>query len=244
MHKPARSTPVTGTVENLNSPPGRFQAKQPISQPEEKSDQSWHAPSAPPTLPSEESASPTSAVTPLNGRVDRAALANEQAQETTSDTVRGRPLGQILIILVVAVLLVNVPIGYRRASLVQSVSDATPVVIYDGMVLKGNGPERYILENHKLRQFSGPDTFNYFRKRYALAVHMVADDLLTQFEPGQPVRRLVTCQDWPYIYALENGQKHRLNALPFSNQDSPWDSIGQVTCNRLRDIPTSTLGHK
>jgi len=158
-------------------------------------------------------------------------------QDRTQDAKRGRALGQILIILVVAVLLVNVPLSYRGAGLIHSVPEATAVVIYDGMALKGSGPEIYVLEDHKLRQFSSSDTFNYFQSRYTLKVHPVDDDLLAQFGRSRVIRRLVKCNDLPYIYALENGQKRRTDILPLSAQSSPWDDIGVVSCKYLRDMP-------
>lgn len=158
-------------------------------------------------------------------------------QEETQDAKRGRALGQMLIILLVAVLLVNVPLSYRGAGLIHSVPEATAVVIRDGMILKGSGPKIYILENHKLRQFSSSDTFNYFQSRYALNVHPVDDDLLAQFGRSRSIRRLVKCNDLPYIYALENDQKRRTDILPLSAQSSAWDNIGVVSCKYLRDMP-------
>lgn len=229
MNDPASDQPIADIVKNLNSPSDRLLLEQTIPQLEEKSDQG-----RPPTI---DPAIPASAVAQSRGRADQPAFVSEQLQEMTSDTKRGRTLGQILIILVVAVLLVNVPISYRGAGLIHSVPDATPVVIYNGMALKGSGPEVYILENHKLRQFSSPDTFNYFHSRYHLKVHLVDDKLLQQFGQGQPIRRLVKCRALPYIYALENGQKRRVKILPPSNQASPWDNIGVVACGYLSDMP-------
>ncbi len=158
-------------------------------------------------------------------------------QDRTQDVRRGRALGQILIILVVAVLLVNVPLSYRGAGLIHSIPEATAVIIYDGMALKGSGPEIYLLEDHKLRQFSSSDTFNYFRRRHRLEIHSVDDDILAQFGRGRAIRRLVKCKDLPTIYALENGQKRRADILSLSSQSSPWDDIGVVSCKYLRNMP-------
>ena len=206
---------------------------QTVPQPEEKSDQGQPVP------PSVELATPASAAAQSRGKVDRLTLGSEQLQETASEAKRGRTVGQMLIILVVAVLLVNVPLSERGAGLIHSVPDATSVVIYDGMALKASGPEIYILENHKLRQFSSPDTFNYFHSRYHLEIHPVADNLLQQFGQGEPIRRLVKCQALPYIYALENGQKRQVKTVPAANQASPWDNIGLVACHYLRDLPNA-----
>ncbi len=159
------------------------------------------------------------------------------ASPPPSNTDRGHTLGKILIVLVVIVLLVNVPISYRGAGLIHSVPDATPVVIYNGIVLKGGGQVVYVLENHKLRPFSNPDTFNYFHHRYNLDVNIVADSLLTQFEAGQPIRRLVKCNTSPNVYALENGQKRLVEDLLPVVLSSRWDRLGRVTCSYLHDKP-------
>lgn len=153
-----------------------------------------------------------------------------------TDTDRGHSLGQIVIALMVIVLLVNVPISYRGAGLIHSVPDATPVIIYNEMVLKGSGPAVYVLENHKLRPFSSPDSLTYFRNRYHLNIQTVNDRLLTQFEPGQPIRHLVKCNAWPHVYALENGQiRLAANAL-YSDSFSRWDKVDLVGCSYLRSM--------
>jgi len=153
------------------------------------------------------------------------------------NTDRGRTLGQILIALVVIVLLVNVPISYRGSGLIHSVPEATAVVIYDGMVLQGSDHATYVLENHKLRPFSGPEAFDYFRRRYRLEAHIVDDDLLAQFAKGQPIRRLVKCDDLPDVYSLENGQKRPLHVSLQSGPSNRWDEVGSVVCKYLRAIP-------
>jgi hypothetical protein len=105
------------------------------------------------------------------------------------------------------------------------------------MVLQGSGQEIYILENHKLRPFSSPDTYDYFRKRYHLKVHVVDDDVLAPFATGQPIRRWVKCNALPDVYSLENGQKRPANvSLPF---DSPsrWDQVRPVVCKFLHGLP-------
>ena len=161
---------------------------------------------------------------------------DESVPSSPTTTDRGRILGQIVIALVVIVLLVNVPISYRGAGLIHSVPDATPVIIYNGIVLKGSGPAVYVLENHKLRPFSSSDTFNHFRQRYHLNVQTVDDQLLTQFEPGQPIRRLVKCNALPQVYALENGQKRLAANALLSDSFSRWDKVDSVVCSYLRTM--------
>lgn len=158
-----------------------------------------------------------------------------------SDTGKGRTQGQILIILVVVILLLNVPISYRGIGLIQSIPDATPVVIREGMILKGSGPEIYVLENYKLRRFDSPDVFSYFAQQYHLSVQLLDDQLLTQFESGRPIRYLVKCNKSPDVYALENGEKHLTQImLASSPQTDRWDSVRLVACSYLGNMPNGS----
>lgn len=147
----------------------------------------------------------------------------------------GRSLGKIVFILAVLLVLVNLPINFYGTGLAQIMPDASPVVIYDGLVLKGTGPAIYLLEDHKLRWVSSPEAFDhYFRRR---DVRAVEDNLLEGFGKGQPIRRLVKCQDSPYIYALENGQKRRVKDPPTRNKANSWDEVHLVPCDYLRRLP-------
>ena len=157
------------------------------------------------------------------------------ASSAQPDTNMGRSLGQILIVLVVLLVLVNIPINYHGASLAQIIPKATAIVIYDGMVLKGSGPEIYILDDHKLRWVSSPEAFDYHFHHYK--VHIVQDNLLGDFGKGNPIRRLVTCPNSPYIYAVENGQKRWVKDPPTGNKARIWDEVQLISCDYLRSLP-------
>lgn len=147
----------------------------------------------------------------------------------------GRSLGQILVVLVVLVVLVNIPISYYGTGLAQIVPNTTGTVIHDGMLLKGSGPEIYVLENYKLRRISSPVSLRLFFS--SNTPQIVEDSLLEQFGKGQPIRRLVKCQDSPYVYALEDGHKRRVKDLPTHNSTKPWDQVYLVSCVYLRNLP-------
>jgi hypothetical protein len=152
-----------------------------------------------------------------------------------SDGQLGRSLGQILIVLVVLLVLVNMPISFHGAGLAQIVPEATAVVMVDGMLLKGSGPETYVLEDHKLRLISGPEVFDYYFLGYN--VHRVDDKLLEDFGKGQSIHWLVTCPNSPYIYALEQGQKRLVKDPPARNKAKPWDEVRLVSCGYLGQLP-------
>ena len=58
----------------------------------------------------------------------------------------GRSLAQIVVLLVVVLMLVNIPFKSYSAGLIQLIPQATSMVIFDGMLLKGSGPEIYVIE--------------------------------------------------------------------------------------------------
>jgi hypothetical protein len=152
----------------------------------------------------------------------------------------GRSLGQILIVLVVLLVLVNLPINYYGLGMAHVAPDSTAVVIHNGLVLKGSGPgsgpEIYLLEDHKLRWISSREArISYF---YSDGARTVEDSLLEQFEQGQPIRRLVKCHNSALVYALENGQKRWVEHPPPEDKaNKPWDNVYSVTCSFLDGLP-------
>lgn len=147
----------------------------------------------------------------------------------------GRTLGQILVILVVLLALVNIPFRNLGAGLAQLIPDRAAVVLVEGMLLKGSGPEVYRLEGHKLRLISGQEPWNsYFHDQQ---VTVVEDSLLQGLGKGRPIRRLVGCQDSPDVYALEDGRKRRVADPPPGDRAKPWDQVRQVPCGYLSQLP-------
>jgi hypothetical protein len=154
-----------------------------------------------------------------------------------ADPTIGRNLGQILIILVVLLVLVNIPFGYLGLGLAQLMPDPQPVVLQNGMLLQGSGPKIYLLEDHRLRWISSPESFKHYFRDHG-QVKLIEDSLLAQFGQGSPIRHLVKCRDLPYLYALENGQKRWVKNPNLTAQTKPWDQIHPVSCAYLSSLPT------
>lgn len=147
----------------------------------------------------------------------------------------GRSLAQIVMVLVVLLVLVNVPLGDYTAGLAQLIPQTSAVIIQDGVMLKGSGPEIYIVEDYKLRLISQPETFNYyFHPGHVISVD---DSLLEKFGRGQPVRRLVKCPNNSAIFALENGQKRWVKDPPPANAAKRWDRAVVISCVALYRLP-------
>ena len=174
----------------------------------------------------------------MNEQTDEklAVKVNQASPPPRPNVNTGRSLGQILIVLVVLLVLVNLPINYYGLGIAHIAPDSTAVVIHNGLVLKGSGPEIYLLEDHKLRWISGREARgSYFHSANA---HTVEDSVLEQFEQGQPIRRLVKCHNSALVYALENGQKRWVeNPPPEDKTNKRWDKVYQVTCPFLDGLP-------
>lgn len=101
-------------------------------------------------------------------------------EKESPDGAQGQILGALFTIIIAVVLVVNLPSNRQGAGLIQRVPSATPIVIYEGMVLQGSGPEIYLVENHQLRPFESPETYRHFDDRYHFVVHRVTDQLVAQ----------------------------------------------------------------
>ncbi len=148
-----------------------------------------------------------------------------------------RTLGRLLLALVVLVVLLNVPVNRHGTSLARIMPDTAALVIRDGLVLKGSGPEIYVLEDYKIRWISSLEAFEFFDYRWE-QVHIVDDSFLEEFEKGRPMHVLLKCQGSPHIYALENGQKRWIKDIPtFEAEGYAWDDVKMVHCSYLRNLP-------
>jgi hypothetical protein len=152
----------------------------------------------------------------------------------------GRTLGRLLLSLAILVVLVNIPVNRYGTSLARIMPDSASLVIRDGLVLKGSGPEIYVLQDNKLRWISSLEAFEFFGYQWN-QVHIVDDSFLEEFEKGRPIHVLLKCQGSPHIYALENGKKRWIKNIPaFEAAGYVWDDVKFVACDYLRRLPDGT----
>jgi hypothetical protein len=150
---------------------------------------------------------------------------------------QGQLFGALFTVLVTIVLVLNWPINRHGEGLIQRIPNATPVVFYEGMVLQGSEPTVYALENHQLRPFASSESFQHFRARYQLVAHRVTEQQLTQFRPGRPIHRLVTCRETDDVFVLETGYRRPVLVLPTGGPASRWDSVEMIACHTLYKFP-------
>lgn len=146
----------------------------------------------------------------------------------------GRSLGQILIIMVVLLVLVNIPFNSYNFGLAQLMPQSTSIVIQDGTLLKGSGPEVYVVDSYKLRPVS-PEAFKAFFGRNR-RINIVEDSMLAQFELGSTVYPMFQCRTQPEVYAVIDGYKRRVTEPPTVIAHS-WDRVSFVTCSYLARLP-------
>jgi hypothetical protein len=149
----------------------------------------------------------------------------------------GWTLGRLLLVLFVLAVLINIPVNRYGTSLARIMPDTAALVIRDGLVLKGSGPDIYVLEDNKLRWISSLDAFEFYDYRWE-DVHIVDDSFLEGFEMGKPIHVLLKCHGSPHIYALENGKKRWIKDIPtFEAEGYVWDDVKSVSCTYLRNLP-------
>jgi len=148
-----------------------------------------------------------------------------------------RTLVRFLLLMAALVILVNVPITRYGVSLARLMPDSTLLIIRDGLVLKGSGPEIYILEDYRLRWISSLDAFEHLGLVWG-DVHVVEDSFLERFEKGRPIHVLLKCPDSPHIYRLENQHKRWIKDMDtFIAEGHVWEDVRMVSCEYLRSIP-------
>ena len=122
-------------------------------------------------------------------------------------------------------------------SLARILPETSSLIIRDGLVLKGSGPEIYVLEDDKLRWISSLDAFEHLGLTWE-DVHVVEDEFLAKFEKGRPIHVLLKCHDSPHIYRLENEQKRWIKDIDtFLAEGHAWEDVRFVSCQYLRDLP-------
>ncbi len=150
----------------------------------------------------------------------------------------GKMIGRLAILVALLIVLVNIPVNSYGVSLARIMPEASSLIIRDGLVLKGSGPEIYMLEDERLRWISSMDAFEHLGLTWE-DVHVVEESFLKRFKEGRPIHVLLKCRDSPHIYRLENDQKRWIKDIDtFVAEGHEWEDVRFVSCQYLRDLPT------
>ncbi len=149
----------------------------------------------------------------------------------------GKMLFRLAILVIALIVLVNIPVTRYGVSLARILPETSSLIIRDGLVLKGSGPEIYVLEKDMLRWISSMDAFDHLGLTWE-DVHIVDDAFLDKFEKGRPIHVLLKCRTSPHIYRLENQEKRWIRDIDtFVEEGHVWDDVRFVSCDYLRDLP-------
>jgi hypothetical protein len=149
----------------------------------------------------------------------------------------GKMLLRLAILVIALIVVVNIPVTRYGVSLARIMPETSSLIIRDGLVLKGGGPEIYVLEQDKLRWISSMDAFEHLGLTWE-DVHIVDDAFLDKFEKGRPIHVLLKCRTSPHIYRLENQEKRWIRDIDtFVAEGHVWDDVRFVSCEYLRDLP-------
>ena len=148
-----------------------------------------------------------------------------------------RVLLRFVLLIAVLVLVANVPVNQYGISLARIMPDSASLIVRDGLILKGSGPEIYRVEDGRLRWISSLDAFEHLGLKWG-DVHVVEDQFLNRFEEGRPIHVLLKCPDSPHVYRLENQEKRWVKDIDtFVAEGHVWDDVRFVGCDYLRQIP-------
>jgi hypothetical protein len=149
----------------------------------------------------------------------------------------GKMLLRLAVLVIALIVLVNIPVTRYGVSLARILPETSSLIIRDGLVLKGSGPDIYVLEQDKLRWISSLDAFEHLGLTWE-DVHIVSDAFLDKFEKGRPIHVLLKCRTSPHIYRLENQEKRWIRDIDtFVAEGHIWDDVRFVSCDYLRDLP-------
>lgn len=137
--------------------------------------------------------------------------------------------------LLAAAILINVPF-LEGLPLARALPDQRALVVRDGLVLKGSGPEIYVLEDGGRRWISSLDAFEHFGYDWS-EVHEVRDEFLERFPEGRALHVLLKCPDSPHIYRLEGDRKRWIRDIEaFEAEGHVWEDVDYTSCGHLRTI--------
>ena len=147
-------------------------------------------------------------------------------------------LGRLSLLLLVLIVLINIPFNRYGTNLARAMPDEKALVIRDGLVLKGEGEEIYVLENNHKRWVSSLEAFEYYGFRWE-QVNIVDNEFLEQFPTGPTLSILYKCRTSPHVYAIEDGARRWIKDIPtFEAEGYVWDDVQIVACSTIDRIPS------
>jgi len=148
-----------------------------------------------------------------------------------------KTVSRLLLLIIILALAVNIPLNRYGVSLARMMPDAASLVIRDGLLLKGEGPEVYVMQDDTLRWISSLDAFERLGYHWD-DVHAVENSFLEQFEQGTPIHILMKCDTSPHVYRIEGNTRRWIKDIEtFEAKGHAWSDVWMVDCWYLSSIP-------
>lgn len=158
------------------------------------------------------------------------------AAPVTSEIGARRLLLRLLAGLFIAILLINIPL-FKGLPLARALPDSKALIVRDGLVFKGPGPEIYVLENNRKRWISSLEAFKYNGFTWE-QVRTVDQKFVERFPDGPPLHVLLKCAGSPHIYRIEAEKKRWIKDIAtFKVEGHVWEDVRFISCPELRRIP-------
>jgi hypothetical protein len=127
--------------------------------------------------------------------------------------------------------------------LMTGAASANPAYLPKADLIRGTGPEVYVLENGTRRWIPDPETFEYFRYKWA-NVKTISDALLSSYPQGDNLDRYDDYPEGtllrgtgPEVYLVEAGQRRWFpNPRIFEGNNFGWRYIYQIDDDKLNKI--------
>ena len=162
-------------------------------------------------------------------------METKQAQTHPHST---RLMKQLIVGLLVAVVVINIPLNRQGTSLATALPDTASLVVGDGLVVKEEDDEKtYVYADDRFRWISNMATFEAYRFVWG-NIHIVEDGFLDGFEIGPPLSLLAKCETSPHVYVLEGKTKRWIRDIDtFVVRGYTWEDVQIVSCKTLRNLP-------
>ena len=163
---------------------------------------------------------------------------NSQAADARGAAHATRLMGRLMLGLLIAVVLINIPFNRYGTRLATAMPDSAALIIRDGLVVKEAGAaEIYLYQDGRFRWISSLDAFEHLGLTWN-DVHEVKAGFLDAYETGTPIHVLLKCSSSPHIYRLEGARKRwSVDIDAFTAEGHTWEDVSFVTCEYLRSLP-------
>ncbi len=147
-------------------------------------------------------------------------------------------LSRLAIGLLIAVVLINIPLGWHGAALARIIPSSASLVVRSGLLVKeSDKPEVYVYQDGKFRWIADLEVFQRYGYEWE-HVQVVAPGFLASYQIGRPLYLVAKCPGSPHIYRLENGVKRWIvDIAAFEAEGYQWSDVQTVDCYTLAAMP-------